>query len=108
MKTLMHLLLLFIAALLTACDTTSSPGGSLTIDPIAGICARSADGKYAACYNPLTKGYTLKATVPGGLVKELAYDSATKTWRGTLPDGSTAVYGQHGLTFEPALPTPAK
>ncbi len=89
------------AGCLTSC---ASKSGSISLDPISGICAVSADGKYRACYNPLTKGYTLTTAVPGGIVTDLTYDSASKTWRGKLPDGSTAVYGSHGITIEPPLP----
>lgn len=100
---LMMLIATILTVSLSACATDAGRP-TVTIDPQYGVCVVSADGAYAACYNPATKGYTLKATVPGGVVKNLVYDSATKSYRGALPDGSTAVYKDGKLTFEPALP----
>lgn len=93
----------FVTFFLPSCESTGGPGG-LYVDPIGGLCYRSADGKYSVCHNPATQGYTLKATVPGGIVKDLSYHSATDTWRTTLPDGTTAIYDADGLRFEPPLP----
>lgn len=88
---------------LVSCGTS---GVNVSLDPIAGVCAQSADGRYQACYNPLTKAVTVKSAIPGDKspITALAYDSRTKQWRGTLPDGSTAVYDANGLHVEPALP----
>lgn len=92
------LLALAAAMLIPSCESTPT----ISLDPIAGICAVSKDGNYSVCWNPVTKGYTLKARVPGGIVRDLELDSATNTWRTTLPDGTAVIYGKAGLTFEPA------
>jgi len=101
----MKYLLAAIILCLPSCENFD--GGGITLDPFAGICYRSADGKYAVCANPLTKpvSYSIRATVPGGVVQQMSYDSVTQSWRATMPDGSTAVYDKNGLRFEPALPT---
>ena len=94
-----------IFAVLTLSSCTGPGGIAVTLDPIGGVCAATADGKYQACYNPLTKGFTVKSALPGkSPLADLKYNSATKQWRGTLPDGSTAVYDAAGLHVEPALP----
>lgn len=92
------------ALTLAGCETTTGGGIGFTLDLQRGLCVVSKDGKYTACWNPLTKGVTLKARVPGGIVRDLAYDSATRTYRADLPDGTTAIYGKDGLTFEAPLP----
>ena len=86
--------------LLSACSTEM---GKLSIEP-AGICATSADGHYRVCYDPFSKGYTVTTAVPGGIVSALTYDSASRSWRGSRPDGSTIVYAGGRLTIEPPLP----
>lgn len=83
--------------------------GCVTLEP-DGFCVASKDGKYAVCVNPLTQpvSYVLKATTPGASPLALRYDSATRSYRGTLPNGDTAVYANGQLTTEPALPTSGK
>ena len=89
--------------LLPSCATEGSPGVGL--DLIAGVCVGSADGHYTACYNPFTKVATVKSTGADGHSTTLTYDAPSRTWRGTLPDGSTAVYVGGKLHLEPPLPS---
>jgi hypothetical protein len=82
---------------------SSCAGTGLTFDPAAGICATSADGRYAVCYNPASNGYTLKA--PGLAVRALTWDKTTRTWRADLPDGTSIIYTPgRPVTIEPPLP----
>jgi len=94
-----------LSIVLCQCSFAPGSGVGISLDPQAGLCAVSQDGRYAACWNPLTKSYTLKARLSGNIVADLRYDSATKTWRAGLPGGSTAVYGAAGLVIEPPLPS---
>jgi len=123
MRNLIRTLGLLALTLLTAClpsscgatasraadgTTNNAALPAFSMDLVNGVCAKTPDGKYTASYNPLTKAFTLKAAVMGNVVKDLAYDSGTKTWRADLPDGSAAVYGVKGLIIEPPLPVPPR
>ena len=114
------LLLLAVCTLfMSACNAFASAAGPpdpdgkkkpvLTFDLTDGVCAQTPDGNYRACFNPLTKAYTVKASAPWARGYALTYDSATKSYRGTMPDGTTAVYKPgSGLTVEPPLPQSGK
>lgn len=87
--------------LLTGCGATAG----LSLDPLDGVCYRQ--GEFAVCGNPLTGVATLRSTIKGHAVK-LVYRKDTGDLRGTMPDGTTAIYRDGKLTFEPALPDSGK
>lgn len=94
-----------IGLLTSGCEVMKS--ARVSLEPGAGICVTSQDGKYAVCVNPLTKpiSYTLKAGAKGYAME---WHSQTGTYRATLPDGSAAIYNGQRLSFEAPLPTSGK
>lgn len=106
MKTIARILLALSLCLSVALSSCATLGGvGVSFDPINGVCAISAGGNYAVCYNPLNKAYVVKSRVPGAPGYTLRYDSASKSYRAGLPDGSVAVYTNGVFTIEPALPS---
>lgn len=94
-----------IGLLTASCEVLKS--ARVSLEPGAGICVTSPDGKYAVCVNPLTKpiSYTLRAGAKGYAME---WHSQTDTWRATLPDGSAAIYNGERLSFEAPLPSSGK
>ena len=80
---------------------------AMTLDPVDGLCWRSPDSRYTVCGNPITGTLTMKQT-GNGWQEPLRYDPATQSFRGKLPDGSTAVYSGGVMRIEPALPVSAQ
>lgn len=104
---LISLFAIVAAFILPACANTNTGQPKVSVDLVDGACVKSDDGRHAVCYNPLTHVLTVKALESNSLLTELRYDAESKEWRGTAPDGTTAIYANGKLRIEPPLPLPA-